>query len=73
MKMVPLKMPRIGLVRRRRGDAGMVTAEYAIGVVVATAGGTVGWKILMDSGLFDKLFEVVLGVVDKVVGLFGGG
>ena len=45
--------------RRLRGDAGMVTAEYAVGTVAACGFGGVLYKLLTNQSVLKLLTDVV--------------
>lgn len=44
---------------RRRGDAGMTTAEYAVGTVAACGFGGVLYKLLTNDSVLKLLTDVV--------------
>ncbi|HVF20376.1 MAG TPA: DUF4244 domain-containing protein [Mycobacteriales bacterium] len=46
-------------VRRLRSDAGMVTAEYAVGTVAACGFGGVLYKLLTNQSVLKLLTDVV--------------
>lgn len=44
---------------RRRGDAGMTTAEYAVGTVAACGFGTLLYKILTSSSVMHMIEDLI--------------
>ncbi|MDR0782351.1 MAG: DUF4244 domain-containing protein [Propionibacteriaceae bacterium] len=61
-----------GLVKGRL-DAGMATAEYAIGTVAVVSFGGLLIKLLSDDAFRDTIWSVILWIVKLIMGLFGGG
>ncbi|HVF20378.1 MAG TPA: DUF4244 domain-containing protein [Mycobacteriales bacterium] len=50
-------------MRRQRGDAGMVTAEYAVGTVAACGFGGVLYKLLTN----DSVLSLLTGIITKAL------
>ncbi|ROO90943.1 uncharacterized protein DUF4244 [Actinocorallia herbida] len=54
-------------LRGRRSDAGMTTAEYAVGTVAAAAFAGVLFKIVSS----ERVQELVLAIIDRALQLVG--
>lgn len=52
-------MRRMTKALRRRGDAGMTTAEYAIGTVAACGFGTLLYKVLTSSTVLHLIEDLI--------------
>jgi len=54
-----------------RKDAGMATAEYAVGTVAVVSFGTLLFKLISDSGFRDLIWEIILWIVKLIMGIGG--
>jgi hypothetical protein len=52
-------MKRIGALRSKRGDAGMTTAEYAVGTVAACGFGAVLYKVVTSTQVASWLSQTI--------------
>ncbi len=58
-------MRRLVVALRSRGDAGMSTAEYAVGTVAACGFGALLFKVLTS----DSVFHLLAGIISRALGL----
>ena len=54
---------------RGRTDAGMATAEYAVGTVAVISFGTLLYKIISDTAFRDLIWQVVMWIIKLIMGI----
>ncbi|MDR1214758.1 MAG: DUF4244 domain-containing protein [Propionibacteriaceae bacterium] len=54
----------------RRGEKGMATAEYAIGILLVVVIGGVLFKVISDGGFRDLIFELIKFLIGNIMKLF---
>ncbi|MDR1386283.1 MAG: DUF4244 domain-containing protein [Propionibacteriaceae bacterium] len=54
----------------RRGEKGMATAEYAVGILLVVVIGGVLFKVISDGGFRDLIFELIKFLISSIMKLF---
>ena len=63
---------RLLTVVKGRLDAGMATAEYAIGTVAVVSFGALLIKLLSDPAFRDMIWKLIVWIINMIMGLLGG-
>jgi hypothetical protein len=62
---------RLGSVFHGNREAGMATAEYAVGTVAVVTLGSVLYKILSDPTFRDLIWEIIKWILKLIMGIGG--
>ena len=52
-------------------EAGMATAEYAVGTVAVISIGSIIYKIISDNAFRDAIWELILWLIRMIFGIVG--
>lgn len=55
--------------RKKRGERGMTTAEYAVGTVAACGLGGVLLKIITDPAMRELLWKIIRAILEQFLGV----
>ncbi|WP_437090145.1 DUF4244 domain-containing protein [Streptomyces hundungensis] len=59
-----MRLWRLALRRRIRGDAGMSTSEYAVGTLAACAFAAILYKVVTSGGVVTALTQLITKALD---------
>ncbi|WP_438293156.1 DUF4244 domain-containing protein [Streptomyces sp. HUAS TT7] len=59
-----MRLWRLALRRRARGDAGMTTSEYAVGTLAACAFAAILYKVVTSGGVVSALTQLITRALD---------